>query len=48
MTGSVSDPLEQLSGRLHVDVVTTTRQAAFNATSELFGPGRILFGSDYP
>jgi 6-methylsalicylate decarboxylase len=48
MTGTPPDPLAQLSTRLHADVVTTTGPAAFSAVSELFGPGRILFGSDYP
>jgi predicted TIM-barrel fold metal-dependent hydrolase len=47
MSGSVPDPLSQLSA-LYVDAVTTTSRGAFGAVSELFGPGRILFGSDYP
>jgi predicted TIM-barrel fold metal-dependent hydrolase len=46
-TGSVPDPLGQLS-RLYVDAVTTTSRGAFGAVSELFGPDHILFGSDYP
>lgn len=48
MTGSVPDALKQIAERLHVDAVTTTSPGAFNAISELFGPARILFGSDYP
>jgi predicted TIM-barrel fold metal-dependent hydrolase len=47
MTGTVSDPLDQLS-RIHADAVTTTSRPAFAAASELLGTGRILFGSDYP
>jgi len=47
MTGTVSDPLDQLS-RIHADAVTTTSRPAFAAASELLGIGRILFGSDYP
>jgi 6-methylsalicylate decarboxylase len=46
-TGSVTDPLGQLSG-LYADAVTTTGGPAFAATSELLGHARILFGSDYP
>jgi predicted TIM-barrel fold metal-dependent hydrolase len=48
MTGSIPDPLDQLSQRLHVDAVTTTSDGAFTAVRELFGPDRIVFGSDYP
>lgn len=48
MTGSIPDPLDQLSTRLYVDAVTTTSPGAWGAVSELVGPGRILFGSDYP
>jgi predicted TIM-barrel fold metal-dependent hydrolase len=47
MSGRVPDPLGQLS-QLYVDAVTTTSRGAFGAVSELFGPDRILFGSDYP
>jgi 6-methylsalicylate decarboxylase len=47
MTGSVDDPLGQLS-RLRTDVVTTTSRPAFAAATELFGHDHILFGSDYP
>ena len=47
MTGSVADPLGQLS-RIHADAVTTTSRPAFAAASEFLGHGRILFGSDYP
>jgi 6-methylsalicylate decarboxylase len=47
MTGSVADPLEQLS-QLYADAVTTTSRPAFAAATALFGRGRILFGSDYP
>jgi 6-methylsalicylate decarboxylase len=47
MTGSVADPLGQLSG-LYADAVTTTSRPAFAATSELLGHERIVFGSDYP
>lgn len=48
MTGSIPDPRDQLSQRLHVDAVTTTSRGAFAAVLELFGPDRIVFGSDYP
>jgi 6-methylsalicylate decarboxylase len=47
MTGSVADPLGQLS-ELYADAVTTTSRPAFAAASEFLGHGRILFGSDYP
>ncbi|MGH2881174.1 MAG: amidohydrolase family protein [Solirubrobacteraceae bacterium] len=47
MTGSVADPLGQLS-QLYADAVTTTSGAAFAAACELLGHGRILFGSDCP
>lgn len=47
MTGTVSDPLHQLT-RIHADAVTTTSRPAFAAVSDLLGTGRILFGSDYP
>jgi predicted TIM-barrel fold metal-dependent hydrolase len=47
MTGSLVDPLGQLS-RLYADAVTTTSRPAFAAASELLGHERILFGSDYP
>jgi 6-methylsalicylate decarboxylase len=47
MTGSVADPLGQLSA-LYADAVTTTSPPAFAAVSELLGGDRILFGSDYP
>jgi 6-methylsalicylate decarboxylase len=48
MTGAVTDPLAQLSQRLHVDAVTTTSRGAFAAVAELFGSERIVFGSDFP
>jgi hypothetical protein len=48
MTGSVPDALERLASRLYVDALTTTGPGAFIASSELFAPGRVLFGSDYP
>jgi predicted TIM-barrel fold metal-dependent hydrolase len=47
MSRGVADPSGQLS-RLRVDAVTTTSRPAFAATSDLLGPERILFGSDYP
>jgi len=47
MTGAVADPPGQLA-RLRADAVTTTSRPAFAAASEMFGHGRILFGSDYP
>ncbi|HTT27025.1 MAG TPA: amidohydrolase family protein [Solirubrobacteraceae bacterium] len=47
MTGSVDDPLGQLS-RLRTDAVTTASRPAFAAATELFGHDHILFGSDYP
>jgi 6-methylsalicylate decarboxylase len=47
MTGTVRGPLDQLA-RIHADAVTTTSRPAFAAASELLGPERILFGSDYP
>ena len=46
MTGTVSDPLDQLAN--DADAVTTTSRPAFAAVSDLLGTGRILFGSDYP
>jgi predicted TIM-barrel fold metal-dependent hydrolase len=48
MTGSIPDPLGQLSNRFHVDAVTTTSPGAFAAVAGLFGHDRIVFGSDYP
>jgi 6-methylsalicylate decarboxylase len=48
MTGSLPDPLGQLSGALYVDAVTTTSRPAFGAVTEFLGPDRIVFGSDYP
>ena len=47
MTGSVTDPLGQLS-QIYADAVTTTSRPAFAAATEFLGHGRILFGSDYP
>jgi 6-methylsalicylate decarboxylase len=47
MTGSVADPLGQLS-RLYADAVTSTSRPAFAAATEFLGHARILFGSDYP
>ena len=47
MTASISDPLGRLS-TIRVDAVTTTSPPAFAAVSELLGPERVLFGSDYP
>ncbi|MGN6871478.1 MAG: amidohydrolase family protein, partial [Solirubrobacteraceae bacterium] len=48
MTGSIADPLDQLAHRFYVDAVTTTSRGAFAVVTELFGHGRIVFGSDYP